>query len=557
MDLREKKSETLNKTYWLYLAGAVLLGFLVRMPGVFWGHNFPLGWYGHHVDEWTHLVHAEILINPKLPARWPPTPYPKGAAAHVAVPIVGIRALEGKLLSERPPERAIITTGRVVSVLYGTATILIVFMLARRLFGDERIGMFSAWIFALGGLHVTQSHFFLADVPALFWFLLGSYLLLQDFNKANGNTFGFLSAASFCFGVAFGIKIMLLGLPTLGVCALMKKPRLARLIQTAAFFIVGFVVVNLGLYSPYDLARTLSRGATDPSKLDWVWSVLLYVIEMPSIVSFPILALSLVGFPALFVKLIKARNDSRFLPIVLIFALPLFIHSLFVVFKFDHFARHLIPFIPWMAIAAAWTLAKVIDKARAMGLHPGLVVVPLFLYLGFFIYDGERVFIKEPRNEAAKWVLQNVAPGADMSWVYHGRSRILSSYKFVLFPDKGRPHVVVIEMHEANHYLSGFSFKNSFPRDHRFIFDCPSPERLLAFQELFRGESEYKEIVRFREGYFMPEYLLVDKILGNRSRNYVTEIVIFEKDEASKKPNVSEGFLNEGSGRYSFWGSLG
>jgi len=221
--------------------------------------------------------------------------------------------------------------------------------------------------------------------------------------------------------------------------------------------------------------------------------VLLYVIEMPSIVSFPILALSLVGFPALFVKLIKAHKskDSRFLPILLIIGLPLLIHSLFLVFKLDHFARHLILFIPWVAITASWTLVKAIDRARAMGLHPGLVVAPLFLYLGFFIYDGERVFIKEPRNEAAKWVLQNVATGTDVSWVYHGRSRILSSYKFVLFPDKGRPQVVVIEMHEANHYLSGLYFKNSFPKDHRFIFNCPSPERLCE-QQVYAADSTFR-----------------------------------------------------------------
>jgi hypothetical protein len=71
--------------------------------------------------------------------------------------------------------------------------------------------------------------------------------------------------------------------------------------------------------------------------------------------------------------------------------------------------------------------------------------------------------------------------------------------------------------------------KNSYPKDYRFVFDCPSQESLNINQSLFKGTSEYKEVARFKEGYFMPEYLLVNKLIGDRSRNYVTEIVIFKK----------------------------
>ncbi|MFN0071248.1 MAG: hypothetical protein ACKVVP_07130, partial [Chloroflexota bacterium] len=64
-----------SSSRWLLLA-AVLVGLAVRTPGVFWGSNFPPGWSGHHPDEYTHLIYAEMLIAPNQTPRWQPLPYP-------------------------------------------------------------------------------------------------------------------------------------------------------------------------------------------------------------------------------------------------------------------------------------------------------------------------------------------------------------------------------------------------------------------------------------------------------------------------------------------------
>ena len=133
----------MKKVHFLYLLGAILIALLARIPGIFWGYNFPTGWYGHHIDEYAHLINAETLINPRIPPRWV-HPYPKGMAAHVAVPVIGQRLIEGKIFDNPPAPSEIITLGRIISVLYGAATILIVFLLARRLFQDGRVALFAA-----------------------------------------------------------------------------------------------------------------------------------------------------------------------------------------------------------------------------------------------------------------------------------------------------------------------------------------------------------------------------------------------------------------------------
>lgn len=514
----------MKRTYHYYLLAALLVGLLARLPGVFWGYNFPTGWRAHHVDEYPHLQNTKFLIHPSLPD-WR-HPYPKGNAAHVAVPMLVERVLEGQNLSKPPSfvkDINIIIAGRFASLLYGTASIFVLFLITRRLFQDLRVALFAAWIFALGGLHVTQSHFFLADVPSLFWFLLGTYLLLLDMGEPDKKGFPFLMGAAFCFGIAFGIKLVIAGLPTLAYMSLAFKPRVIRALYSGVFFLTGFVIINFGSYTPVDFFKTLTTGTSDPYQ--WSsWSTLfLYMIELPSIISFPILALTALGFFLLVKKFFVDRVFGQFWRSVIII-LPLAINASLVVFKLDHFPRHLIPFIPWIAVAASYGLVKISDKLSAQRLKLGLLIALIFVYLAIFVFDGEKVFIHEPRNKAALWVKQNIVSGTEIYWRTPG---YLEGYKHIHFPEYGRPPILVIQMDRANHYLSGMGLRNSYPEDSQYIFNAESQARIEGLQAVFKGNSEYREVIRFKEGYFMPEYVLVDNLIGNRSRNYVAEIVIF------------------------------
>jgi hypothetical protein len=77
------------------------------------------------------------------------------------------------------------------------------------------------------------------------------------------------------------------------------------------------------------------------------------------------------------------------------------------------------------------------------------------------------------------------------------------------------------------------------PRQKRFVFGGRSQQDVQELQSLFEGGSEYREAARFGEGYVMPEYRLVNRLLGNRSRNYLAEIVIFRK-QADRPPRAAE-----------------
>jgi len=530
----------------LLLAAALLTGLLARLPGVWWGANFPPGWYGHHPDEYTHTLYAQLLINPNKPkyqkershkigltnpwaAGYSVTPYPKGMAVHVAAPVVAARILSGTGRDRPPPASAqIIPPGRLITVLYGTATILVVFLLARRLFTGTAVPLLAAWLLALGGLHVTQSHFYLADVPALFWMMLGTLLLWNDLAGSEPRSWKAYSAAAFCLGIAFGLKLQVAGVPSLALAALMKRNWPARAVLAGVCFLAGMLAINLGMYTPLDFLRTLRSGVSDPYIFSVASSALLYLAELPSILGLPLCITSLAGVVALSVRVVRLQDTALRLRLAVVIALPLLVQLLLVLFKVDHFPRHLIPFIPWLTMTAAWFIVRMTDGLQARtGLPRYMIPILVLAWQALFVYDGEKGFIAEPRNKAAEWVNANVAKGSTLWWYYHSPP----GYMRVPFPDV-QPDIVVEEMHHANHYLSDMGLRDSMPRDYRHVYDIQSQEELDAFQALFTGTSAYREATRFGENYFMPEYTLTDRFIGNRSRNYLAEVVIFVKRAA-------------------------
>ena len=97
------------------------------------------------------------------------------------------------------------------------------------------------------------------------------------------------------------------------------------------------------------------------------------------------------------------------------------------------------------------------------------------------------------------------------------------------YPEDGRPEYIVIEMLDANHYLRGMRLDGGMPTDVDHVFGSRTQERVDALQGLFTGAAGYEEVIRFGEGYVMPEYAWTSRLIGDRSRNYVTEIVVFRR----------------------------
>lgn len=507
--------------YRRWLLAVLLLGLAARIPGVFWGANFPGGWLTHHPDEFTHLHHAQMLIDPGYDPGYNPTPYPRGMAAHAAAPWIAARAVQGNLRAPAPEQLPVLLSGRLITVAYGAATILVLAGLVRLLGYERRAALFAAALLALGGLHVSQSHFYLADVPGVFWLLLGLYLLGRDLEHPDPLRLGW---AGFAFGAAFGIKLLLIGLPSLLLAGLRGTRRLGRLAVAGAFFAGGFAIVTMSSYTADELYRTLLRGTNDPYVIDAAMGAALYAIQWPAIVSLPVALLGIAGAVILVRGFLKASRDGKWV-FVLVVALPALLHLGLVIWKLDHFPRHLLPFIPWAMMAAGIALSRVVQRwGKPVG-HAFAAVV--LLYQAAFVWDGERVFLDDPRNDAARWLDANVDPETPIWWMWH---TWVDRYEHQWLRVGSEPEILVTQAMDYNHYVSGIGWPNSYPENVEHVFGELSQERLELLQSIFRGTSAYREVARFTEGYVMPEYRLVDRLIGDRSRNYVSTIVIFRRE---------------------------
>jgi len=90
--------------------------------------------------------------------------------------------------------------GRAISATFGTATIVLVYAIARRV-SNETGGLVAAGLAAAGVLHLRESHFFSVDVTLTFFCVLAWLLLLRV--ATDGTTRSYVLA-----GVAIGLAVL-------------------------------------------------------------------------------------------------------------------------------------------------------------------------------------------------------------------------------------------------------------------------------------------------------------------------------------------------------------
>lgn len=498
----------------LVLGAILVAALLVRSIGFSWGDDFPGGFRGHHVDEWTHVVIAGTLINPKVPPRWHPQPYPKGLAAHVAVPFLVSRAATGRLFDTRlPSDEALIKTARAISIAYGVLAVAVLWWIARRLCDDVRAAHFTALCLALAPLAVMQSHFGLADSPALFWSLAAAALLYADIEDRRR---GALGAAAFAVGMAVGFKLTPWLLPSLFLVAVSQPSRIGRLAATIGGCVAGFAVCTFLSMSPFDVVKCfVGDSVTPPDLLDPRDFPRLYAIEVLPSFTVPALLLAAAGIPALF----RPSRHAWFIGVAI--AIPAVLHIACALPKLAPFPRHLLPLLP--ALALLFGAAAVRSKIH------GITAMIAVGYLAFATLATERRFDDDPRSHVRAHLRASLPQGATVHWPAYEKELAEDGFSPAAFPAEKVPDVIVAESWRTNHWLSGTGPRDSRPKDYRRVFDGMSAAHLEAWQALYDDPARFSKKVgrRFDVDRPLPEDRMADALLGDRSRTYVGDVLIF------------------------------
>ncbi|MHB1160127.1 MAG: glycosyltransferase family 39 protein [Chloroflexota bacterium] len=310
---------------------------------------------------------------------------------------------------------------RMNSALMGTATVLLVYMAARRLFGRPT-GLAAALLMAVAFLHVRDSHYVVNDVPATFWLMVSFYFASRILRSPRlrdyllGGAFLGLAVAT-KYNVGLGAAFL--------VAAHLARPRKAGeairpsthlpLVAAGAASLLAFVLSNP--FSILDYPAFL-RGFT--GQYGWSWdpynttdrSIGLVILRALATGTSPIL----VALSALGLGLMAFRHPREAL---LVAAFPLAYLAFFLLGSSLFYARFAIPLIPFVALLAAHGIVALARPLPSPAWRRrAAVAVVLLLALQPLALDLKHNYLlgrEDTRLQLGRWIEENVPPGSKLA----------------------------------------------------------------------------------------------------------------------------------------------
>lgn len=307
--------------------------------------------------------------------------------------------------------------GRLLSAAFSVATIHLVFLAGRRLWGNT-VGLLAAWFLTLGYLHFTDSHYLATDVPSAFFVLWAVYLALTALQERRLKA---LTLAAFVSGLSASVKYPngLVLLSILFAAVLLRQeaqaqrnlslPKfLCKLSVFAAFgFLLGtpYAVLDLKSFFRDLLGQFLHSdlghlGVEETGFFGYFWPLV------------PAGGIGMILVAAAFLGLFFSlwRHEARD---ALLLSFPLFFYLLLgnSALKVD---RYLIPAIPFFCIYAALCVTRISAMVRAqraqtialIALTALLSVQPAYYLIKWcWLVDQP-----DTRTAAATWIEHNIPP---------------------------------------------------------------------------------------------------------------------------------------------------
>ena len=402
----------------LALVGILVLAAILRFTGVNWDAGQHLHPDERHITNTLTAIQIPSSIGEYFDsAKSPFNPYNKGIGSFVygTLPLYLVRII-GEL-GKWNSYGDFTLLGRVLSALFDLGTVLVVFLIGRRLF-DWRVALLGAFLVAVTPLHIQQSHYFVMDAIVTFFVtvalyyavrvaqqgglvnytLLGIFYGLAVASKINAATFGLVVLTACAVRVwrtatpsggverpanggagpavrRAGFDWNALNEPLVGFClALICAFLMFRIFQPNAFTGPSFFDVGLSPKYTGDLAtfRKISSGEVDyPPGVQFanrtrylypIEQLVVWAMGVPlGVASFAAIALALLW---LGVSWHRRRAD---LPHRLLLAIPLVWIAFNLYYWGGNFAsasRYFMPIMPMLVLLASWLLVELAGWAR-------------------------------------------------------------------------------------------------------------------------------------------------------------------------------------------------
>jgi len=336
--------------------------------------------------------------------------------------------------SYRTDPTAFYLLARGTSALLGSATVAVVYLLARDIYQRRRAGLLAALFLAVCFLHGRDSHYGVADALVVFLTTLGVYLWARHAERGDWRK---LALGSLLVGVAVGLKVRPIGL-IFGVLAAVAfqsgslgtlagwRAFLKQATVSATALVAGYLVGFPGLFISVDLfkwhlsqAFAQTGGGFEGWLLDPLpaWRFFLRALEWSF--GLPLLVLALGGVGLVLVR--RRRGQLTVLAAALGFYLSISIPT-------TYFARYSLPLLPLVAVLAGGGALAALDLVRKRW-GARAYAIGIVLILGGAAIPAVRLARhdylltqQDTRTIAVAWIEAHIPAGTKLAvdWPVHG-----------------------------------------------------------------------------------------------------------------------------------------
>lgn len=412
-------SQSLRARLWLLLI--VAAGGFLRFYNLAWGAPY----YHFHIDEHVVFAGADMMTRSMDEAAMSPKffMYSPGPMYLLLVvrKIYETVARHPLVLNVPRDEVVFMVMGRAIAATMGTATIPVVYAIARRVSGT-RAGLLAAALTAFGVMHLRESHFFTVDIPMTFFSVVTLYALMRVLERGISWRRDLAVGASFAAALLCKYTAVFLA-PVIGLAYILSGPITRRDVARRALraCVPGVIALALFLAADplpifyYEKFRTDIRDwVTAPLTGAWkpIWTSQFSDLTSPILYWFTNLlwwglgpAFEIVGIAGV-VWLFWKRHRAA--AIAGAFAVSYFIVAGKTI---TPFARYAVPLVPALAISAGVFGSDLLDGPRrrlAVAMN-GITVLTTALWAFAYLH----VFVApDARLAASNWVMHHVPPGA-------------------------------------------------------------------------------------------------------------------------------------------------
>lgn len=432
----------------------ILFAFALRVYGINWDQNQHL-----HPDERFLTMTVDTMVWPKTiseyldPSQSKLNPYNIGSGFFVygTFPTTIVKYFSRFQIFDKYQYNNIALTGRLVSAIFDTGVVVLVFLITSKLF-NRNTGLVASFLYSISVLPIQLSHFFAVDTFLNFFLTLSFYFLI----KLNSNSKKALIYSIFLgisFGLALACKISALYfLPVilLGLLFILLKHKNILLVTSYLLLVTIFTYLSFRFFDSHVFTDSLfypvistqfiqnigalkSQGTKDslfPPAIQWLRitpiifplnNIILWGLGLPlGILSFTAILNNIFVFIKNLFKIhnFKLLNNfyshltiqqySHFL-IVFWILLLFFYQSI----QFAPSMRYFLPIYPFLSIlSASFCISYLFPMFKKSYILYSIFYILVLLYPISFLSIYSRL---HSRVTASEWIYKNIPSGSSLS----------------------------------------------------------------------------------------------------------------------------------------------